>query len=102
MEITQRQAQKLGLKKNTRLSPFLEKCCLRLVASESFQQAEKDIVFMTGIKISRSCQHRLIEKYKFPELNVKGTVEALSVDGGKVRLRTPKGKACEWKDVHCR
>jgi len=98
VEITQRQAQKLGLKKNTRLSPFLEKCCLRLVASESFQQAEKDIVFMTGIKISRSCQHRLIEKYKFPELNVKRTVEALSVDGGKVRLRTPKGKACEWKD----
>jgi len=34
MEITQRQAEKLGLKKNSRLSPFLEKCCLRLVASE--------------------------------------------------------------------
>jgi len=28
-------------------------------------------------------------------------VEALSVDGGKIRLRTELGKPCEWKDVHC-
>ena len=35
---------------------------------------------------------------KFTEVRVKQEVEELSVDGGKVRLRTPNGQGCEWKD----
>jgi hypothetical protein len=53
---------------------------------------------MTGMKISRSTQHRLVESYDFPESQATLRVEALSVDGGKIRLRTALGKPCEWKD----
>ena len=58
----------------------------------------KDIEMMTGIKVSGSSQHRLVQRYKFAPVEVKGAVTALSIDGGKVRLRTPKGLASEWKD----
>ena len=34
----------------------------------------------------------------FEQPSVKATVEEVSVDGGKVRLRTPLGEACEWRD----
>jgi hypothetical protein len=50
------------------------------------------------MKISRSCQHRLVENYDFPFSPARVQVKALSIDGGKVRLRTPLGQACEWKD----
>jgi hypothetical protein len=76
----------------------LEKCCLLLVANESFEDAEKDILMITGIKVSSSSQHRLVVKYEFKEASVKGRIDALSIDGGKVRLRTPLGQASQWKD----
>ena len=31
-------------------------------------------------------------------MTAQQTVDELSVDGGKIRLRTPKGKPCEWRD----
>jgi len=34
----------------------------------------------------------------FQKSQARVQVEALSIDGGKVRLRTPRGNACEWKD----
>ncbi len=37
-------------------------------------------------------------RYEFTKVRVKQEVEELSVDGGKVRLRTPVGQGCEWKD----
>ncbi len=37
-------------------------------------------------------------RYEFTEVKVKQEVEELSVDGGKVRLRTPVGQGCEWRD----
>jgi len=58
----------------------------------------KALEMMTGIKVSGSSQHRLVQRYKFAPVEVKGAVTALSIDGGKVRLRTPKGLASEWKD----
>lgn len=82
VKITERQSEKLALEKNSRLSPFLEKCCLRLVANESFENAEKDIEMMTGIKVSGSSQHRLVQRYEFAPVEVKGAVTALSIDGG--------------------
>ena len=29
---------------------------------------------------------------------VEESVEEMSIDGGKVRIRTPKGKICRWQD----
>ena len=53
---------------------------------------------MTGIAISRSTQQRLVHRYHFEELPSKTEVKEMSIDGGKVRLRTPKGEALIWRD----
>jgi hypothetical protein len=53
---------------------------------------------ITGIEVSKSSQHRLVEKYEFKEALSQGRTDALSLDGGKVRIRTPLGQASTWKD----
>ena len=67
-------------------------------ASESYARTEANVAELTGIKISHSSQQRLVQKQEFPEMPTTETVEEMSIDGGKVRLRTEKGKKCEWKD----
>ena len=76
----------------------MEKCCLLLVANESFENAEEDIEMLTGIKVSGSSQHRLVKRYKFKETLVKGRINSLSIDGGKVRLRNKLGEKSQWRD----
>ena len=82
----------------------MEKCCLLLVANESFEnavilpQAVEDIEMLTGIKVSSSSQHRLVKKYELKETLAKGRINTLSIDGGKVRLRTELGEKSQWKD----
>jgi len=39
-----------------------------------------------------------VHRQEFAELGVGETVTELSIDGGKARLRTEKGKASEWRD----
>lgn len=80
------------------LSPHLENCCLRLSASVSYEQAEQDIAYLTGIRVAAKTQQRLVHRQSFELPNVKQAIEEISVDGGKVRVRTPVGEACEWKD----
>ncbi len=53
---------------------------------------------MTGIKISHSTQHRLVNSYQLPEPKITKRAKSLSVDGGSVRLRTPLGQKSEWKN----
>jgi hypothetical protein len=86
------------VKPHTQISGHLEKCCLLLSANESYERAEQDIEVLTGIRISRSTQQRLVHRHEFPQAIVRERVEELSIDGGKVRLRAPKGKACIWND----
>ena len=88
----------MQVKARARLSPQLEKCCLLVSASESYARTEANVAELTGIKISHSSQQRLVQKQEFPEMSTTETVEEMSIDGGKVRLRTEKGKKCEWKD----
>jgi len=97
-QITEKQAEKLSLKKSKRLSPALEKSCLRLVANESFERAEEDIERLTGMRVPRSTQHRLVEDYPSQATETKETIKTLSIDGGKVRIRTLKGQASRWQD----
>ena len=89
---------RLKLKKGTRLSPHLEKCCLLLAGNESFANAERDVEIMTGVRIPHSTQNRLVANYQLPEPKIAKIAEALSVDGGSVRLRTPLGQKSEWKN----
>jgi hypothetical protein len=77
---------------------MLKQCCLRLSASESYQQAEFDLFALTGIPVGHSELHRLVQQTQLDRLELEETVEEVSLDGGKVRLRTPKGEPCEWRD----
>ncbi len=40
LKLKSQQTQRLGLRSHSQLSPLLEKCCLRLSANESYQNAE--------------------------------------------------------------
>lgn len=88
----------LGIKRHTRLSPLLEKCCLLLSANESYQKAEQDIEILTGRRVGHSTQQRLVHRQDLSPTSAQRPVEELSVDGGKVRLRTAQGKPCEYRD----
>ena len=53
----------------------------------------------TGMSISASTQKRIVQRHDFHEIECEREIEEISVDGGKVRLRTEtKGEACVWKD----
>jgi len=58
------------------------------------------------MNVSKSAQQRLVHEVEFAEIEVEEPVAELSVDGGKVRLITLKGKPSEWRDykavnLHC-
>lgn len=53
---------------------------------------------MTGMKVGHSSLHRLVQRSEIEIGESSNTVTALSVDGGKVRLRQEKGHGCEWRD----
>lgn len=69
-----------------------------LSANASYERSSQDIVILTGMAISRGSQHRLVHRQRFNLPAVEDAVEELSIDGGKVRLRTPKGEQCRWQD----
>ena len=68
------------------------------MSNESFVNAEKDIQVLTGIKVPHTTQHRIVNSYQLPEAKITKRAKSLSVDGGTVRLRTPKGHPSEWKN----
>ena len=68
------------------------------MGNESFANAERDIEILTGVRIPHSTQHRLVTNYQLPEPKITKRAEALSVDGGSVRLRTALGQKSEWKN----
>lgn len=98
MSVSEQQAQKLAVKAYTQQSPYLEKCCLLLSANESYARAAEDLQVLTGMAVSHSTQQRLVHRQSFALPQVAQTIEEMSVDGGKVRLRTPKGEPSEWRD----
>ena len=54
LPITSKQAQKLEVRSNTQLSPYLEICCLRVSANVSYEDAASDIEYFTGVQVSLS------------------------------------------------
>lgn len=97
MPVSEKQARKLKLEKNQKISPYLEQCCLTS-ANVSDENAAKDIYKYTGMSISANTQQRIVQRYD-PEIGYEQEIEEISVDGGKVRLRTEqKGEPCIWKD----
>jgi hypothetical protein len=53
---------------------------------------------LTGVKVGHSSQHRLVQRREFSSPQSQQAIAQLSIDGGKVRLRTKQGLACEWRD----
>lgn len=101
LRLRRQQLEKLGVESRTRISPLLQKCCLCLSANESFYQAEKDLLLLTGMKVGHSTLqrqvHTSIEDLGFPDSLI--AVNEVCLDGGKVRLRTQTaGQKCEWRD----
>ncbi len=90
MNVSEKQAAKLEVKAYTQWSPYLERCCLLLSANESYERAAEAIQVLTGVAVSHSTQQRLVHRQTFDLPQVAQAVEEMSVDGGKVRLRTPK------------
>lgn len=87
------------MSKHQQISQYLEECCLRASANVSYENAARDIEHYTGIAVSARTQQRIVQRYKFPELDCSAEIAEIAVDGGKVRLRTtPKGEPCEWRD----
>ena len=98
LAVTNLQAQQLGVKPYVKLSPFLELCCLRVSANVSYAHAAQDVEFFTGSSISANTQQRLVHRQEFALPRSEQAVEELSVDGGKIRLRTPQGQESVWRD----
>lgn len=98
IELTTRQAEKLAVCAYRQLSPHLENCCLRLSANVSYEQAERDLAYLTGVRVSAKTQQRLVHRQVFALPIPEQAIEELCVDGGKVRLRTAFGAASQWRD----
>jgi len=94
--LTEKQAERLELASRTRISPLLEKCCLRVSANESYQKAEGEIEALTGMKVGHTTLHRLVERAEFSLLDAKSAVMEVSVDGGKIRLRKETSVGSHW------
>lgn len=69
-------------------------------ANVSYARTEKDVEILTGVRVSAKTQQRLVQGFEFPQPSTPPTapVKELSVDGGKIRLRTPLGQICVWRD----
>jgi hypothetical protein len=64
----------------------------------AYENAAKDIEYITGITVPAKTQQRLVhyQKFDWPVATVE--ISELSADGGKARLIIPKGEKSEWKD----
>lgn len=77
----------------------MEECCLRASANVSYKNASEDVARYTGMLVSTKTQQRLVHRYDFPETISTQEIAEISVDGGKVRLRTAnEGESCIWQD----
>jgi hypothetical protein len=98
LPLSQKQGEVLGVEVGKQISPYLELCCLRLSANVSYAQAESDLEMLTGLSVSSTTQQRLVQSYSFPNPEMKKPIQDVCVDGGKIRLRTPKTEESIWRD----
>ncbi len=50
------------------------------------------------MSVSRGTHQCLAQRQNFELPVTEKIVEEISIDGGKVRIRTPKGEICRWQD----
>lgn len=91
----------MGLGAQTSISPAIKKCCLRLCAKTSYQQAQEDIRMLMGIKVGHSTLHRLVASTEIPPLQTEinnQPITQVSIDGGKICLRGEEQQGGQWRD----
>ena len=71
-----------------------------MCAKASYQQAETDIAMLTGIRVSAKTQERIVKHATLPDPVSDDPVHELALDGGMVRVRTPRGEPSEWRQYH--
>lgn len=71
---------------------------VRLCANESYQNAESELEALTGVKLGHSTLHRLVTRQELHLPEALQKIPEVSLDGGKVRLRIPRGQECSWRD----
>jgi hypothetical protein len=98
LTVSEKQAKKLDIKPRAKLSPQIEKSCLLLSANVSYENAARDLKELTGIKVGHSTQQRLVHRVQWTVKSAMGAIIALSVDGGKARIRTPEKGPNGWLD----
>ncbi len=81
LPLTEKQAKLLSVRPHPQISPYVEMCCLRVSANVSYQKAQEDVEFFTGIKVAAKTQQRLVHRQEFTN-SVDEPVKELSVDGG--------------------
>lgn len=69
---------------------------MRACAKSSYEQAAEDIEQMLGIKVGHSTLHRMVSRVELTLSSADRASEGMSVDGGKVCLRTDQGG--QWRD----
>ena len=72
-------------------------CALRISANVSYAHASEDLAILTGISVSSKTQQRLVHRQTFSPPSLTEGVTQLSLDGGNIRLTTPKGQPCHWR-----
>jgi hypothetical protein len=88
LKLKTKQAQRLGLKPRTQLSPLLEKCCLRLAANESYQSAEAEIEALMGVKVGHTTHQRLVQRQDLPLPEALQAVSEVSVDESHPKIKS--------------
>jgi hypothetical protein len=71
---------------------------LLISANASYERSAQDIPVLPGMTVSRGTHQRLVQRQSFELPVTEKIVEEISIDGGKVRIRTPKGEICGWQD----
>jgi len=55
---------------------------------------------LAGVRVSAKMQEQMVKRATLPEVNPESPVDELTLDGGMVRVRTPKGQARAWRQYH--
>lgn len=71
-----------------------------MCAKSAYQQAETDVAMLTGVRVSAKTQERMVKRAILPETVSDEPVTEMALDGGMVRVRTPKGQPSEWRQYH--
>lgn len=89
----------MGIEPYKRISPFFQKCCFLISANNSYENGEEAVEILTGLKISDTTLNRQVNTTEFEVTEIKKKVKEVSVDGGKIRIRSEeKGVPCYFRD----